>query len=133
VIHSSVGARPYFMCFVRALKVQVPAQCTVQGNLLRYLYSKCVLLAFSAFVRVLVLPVDELPLQCPWCVPLPVPVVRFFLELHMYSRSVLLYYYTVQKYKKMADTNHKRTNLRRLYQMENRPWFVRGRRCFLCT
>jgi len=83
----------------------VPARCTVQGNLLRYLYSTCLLLALSNLVRVLEVPVDELPLQFPWCVPLPVPVVRFFLELHMYNRSILQYC----RYKKRADTNHERT------------------------
>ena len=61
--------------------------------------------ALSALVRKV--PVKEFPLQCPWCVPLPVPVVRFFLVLHMYSRSVLQYCTQVQK---RADTNEPRTN-----------------------
>ena len=45
--------------------------------------------ALSALVREV--PVKEFSLQCPWCVPLPVPMVRFFLVLHMYNRSVLQY------------------------------------------
>ena len=62
--------------------------------------------ALSALVRVREVHVKELPLQCPWCVPLPVPVVRLFLVLHMYNRSVLQYC----RYKKRVDTNEPRTN-----------------------
>ena len=34
--------------------------------------------SLSALVREV--PVKEFPMQCPWCVPLPVPVVRFFFQ-----------------------------------------------------
>ena len=59
--------------------------------------------ALSALVRVREVHVREFPLQCPWCVSLPVLVVRFFLVLHMYNRSVL-------QYEIRADTNEPRTN-----------------------
>jgi len=45
--------------------------------------------AVSALVRLREVPMKEFPLQCPWCVPLPVPVVQLFLVLHIYNRSVL--------------------------------------------
>ena len=35
----------------------------------------------SALVRGLEVPVDECPVQCPWCVSLLVPEVRFFLSI----------------------------------------------------
>jgi len=55
-------------------------------------------------VRALEVPVDDFPLQCPWCVPLTVPVVRFFLVLHMHKRYALQYF----RYKKKGG--HQRTN-----------------------
>ena len=61
--------------------------------------------ALSALVRVVEVPVDEFPLQCLWCVPLPVPVVRFLI----YSTCTTeLYISTVQK--ERADTNERTTN-----------------------
>ena len=61
--------------------------------------------ALSTLVREV--PVKEFPLQCPWCVPLPVPMVRFFFYCTCTTDP---YYSTVRKYKKRADTNEPRTN-----------------------
>ena len=36
--------------------------------------------AVSALVRLREVPMKEFPLQCPWCVPLPVPVVPIILS-----------------------------------------------------
>jgi len=54
---------------------QVPARCKVPGQLASVSVQQ--VRALSALVRVLEVPVDESPLKCPWCVPLPVPVVQF--------------------------------------------------------
>ena len=62
-------------CYIEVLKVQVPARCTVAGQLSSVSVQQ--VRALSALVRVLEVPVDESPLKCPWCVPLPVPVVQF--------------------------------------------------------
>jgi hypothetical protein len=86
------------------LQVQVPARCTVKGEPSSVSVQQ--VRALSALQRVREVPVKGFPLQCPRCVPLPVPVVRFFLVLHMYNRSVLQYC----RYKKRADTNEPRTN-----------------------
>ena len=64
-------------------QIQVPARCTVQGQLASVSVQQA--RALSALVREV--PAKEFPLQCPWCVPLPVPVVGFSLVLHMYNRS----------------------------------------------
>ena len=68
-----------------------PRDARFRGNLLRCLclYSKCVPLTLRALVRVLEVPMNKFPIQCLWCVPLPVPVVRFFLVLHMHNRTEL--------------------------------------------
>ena len=76
----------------------MPARCTVQGQLVSVSVQQ--VRALSALVRevpvkefsvsvqqvrslsalVREVPVKEFPMQCPWCVPLPVPVVRFFFQ-----------------------------------------------------
>jgi hypothetical protein len=90
-------------CYIEVLKVQVPARCTVAGQLSSVSVQQ--VRALSALVRVLEVPMDEFPLQCPWCVPLPVPVVRFLI----YSTyTTELYSSTVQK--ERADTNERTTN-----------------------
>ena len=43
--------------------------------------------ALSASVRVLEVPVDEFPFHCPWCLLIPLPVVRYFLVLIYFMNS----------------------------------------------
>jgi len=99
-------------------KFRCPRDARFRGTFFGVCTSVQQVRALSALERVREVPVKGFPLQCPRFVPLPVPVVRFFLVLHMYNRSVLQYC----RYKKRADTNELELELELIQtQMAQKP------------